>query len=107
MSPHTPRGEDAHSKLGDLIEDTEAIPPADAITTSLLQVHFEAALALLPQREAAVIRMRFGLTDGAQQTLKEIGRIQGLTRERIRQVEREASSKLRHPTHHTGLRDPL
>ena len=107
LSLHTPLGEDADCEFGDLIEDTEAIPPADAITPSLLQAHFEAALAMLSEREAAVMRMRFGLTDGEPRTLEEIGRIQGVTRERIRQIESKALSKLRHPTRQTGLRDFL
>ena len=107
LSLHTPLGADADCEFGDLIEDTEAIPPADAVTPSLLQAHFEAALAMLSEREAAVMRMRFGLTDGEPRTLEEIGRVQGVTRERIRQIESKALSKLRHPTRQTGLRDFL
>ena len=107
LSLHTPLGEDADSEFGDLIEDAEAIAPADAMSPSLLRAHFEAALAMLSEREAAVIRMRFGLTDGEPRTLEEIGRVQGVTRERIRQIESKAMSKLRHPTRQNGLRDFL
>ena len=107
LSLHTPLGEDADSEFGDLIEDTEAIAPADVMSPSLLRAHFEAALATLSEREAAVMRMRFGLTDGQPRTLEEIGRVQGVTRERIRQIESKAMSKLRHPARQNGLRDFL
>ena len=107
LSLHTPLGADADSEFGDLIEDTEAITPADAMSPSLLRAQFEVALAMLSEREAAVMRMRFGLSDGQPATLEEIGRAQGVTRERIRQIECKALSKLRHPTRQTGLRDFL
>ena len=107
LSLHTPLGEDAGSEFGDLIEDTEAIAPADLLSPGLLRAHFEVALATLSEREAAVMRMRFGLTDGEPKTLEEIGRVQGVTRERIRQIESKALSKLRHPTRQIGLRDFL
>jgi RNA polymerase primary sigma factor len=105
LSLHTPLGADGDSEFGDLIEDTEAITASDAISPSLLRAQFEAALAMLSEREAAVMRMRFGLDDGQPQTLEYIGQVQGVTRERIRQIECKALSKLRHPTRQTGLRD--
>jgi RNA polymerase primary sigma factor len=107
LSLHTPLGEDADSEFGDLIEDTEALAPADLMSPSLLAAHFEVALATLSEREAEVMRMRFGLTDGEPRTLEEIGQVQGVTRERIRQIESKALSKLRHPTRQNGLRDFL
>jgi RNA polymerase primary sigma factor len=107
LSLHTPLGEDADSEFGDLIEDTEAISASDAVSPSLLRQQFEVALAMLSEREAAVMRMRFGLIDGQPTTLEEIGRVQGVTRERIRQIECKALSKLRHPTRQNGLRDFL
>ena len=107
LSLHTPLGADADSEFGDLIEDTEAIAVTDEVSASLLRQQFEVALAMLSEREAAVMRMRFGLTDGQPTTLEEIGRLQGVTRERIRQIECKALSKLRHPTRQTGLRDFL
>jgi RNA polymerase primary sigma factor len=107
LSLHTPLGADGDAEFGDLIEDTEAITAADAVSPSLLCQQFEAALAMLSEREAAVMRMRFGLDDGQPRTLEEIGHVQGVTRERIRQIECKALSKLRHPTRQTGLRDFL
>jgi RNA polymerase primary sigma factor len=107
LSLHTPLGEDADCEFGDLIEDSEALAPADVLSPSLLAAHFEVALATLSEREAEVMRMRFGLTDGEPRTLEEIGQVQGVTRERIRQIESKALSKLRHPTRQNGLRDFL
>jgi RNA polymerase primary sigma factor len=107
LSLHTPTGEDADAEFGDLIEDSEALTPADALSAAELRQQFEVALAMLSEREAAVMRMRFGLTDGQPRTLEEIGRVHGITRERIRQVEAKALSKLRHPTRQIGLRDYL
>ena len=107
ISLHTPLGDDTGAEFGDLIEDSEAVAPADAITSSALQQQFETAFALLSEREAAVMRMRFGLPDGQPMTLDAIGRKYGITRERIRQVESKALSKLRHPTRQTGLKDFL
>ena len=104
LSLHTPTGEDADSEFGDLIEDSEAIAPPDAITAAELRQQFEVALAMLSEREAAVMRMRFGLADGQPRTLEEIGKVHGITRERIRQIEAKALSKLRHPTRQIGLR---
>ena len=107
ISLHIPLGEDTDSEFGDLIEDSEALAPGDAVSGVELREQFEVALAMLSQREAAVMRMRFGLTDGQPRTLEEIGRVHGITRERIRQVEAKALSKLRHPTRQIGLRDYL
>jgi RNA polymerase primary sigma factor len=107
ISLHTPLGDDAGSEFGDLIEDSEAVGPPDAVTSAALQAQFEAAFALLSEREAAVMRLRFGLVDGQPQTLDAIGKQYGVTRERIRQVECKALSKLRHPTRQTGLKDFL
>jgi RNA polymerase primary sigma factor len=107
ISLHTPLGDDAGSEFGDLIEDSDAIGPPDAVTAAALQAQFEAAFALLSEREAAVMRLRFGLVDGQPKTLDAIGKQYGLTRERIRQVECKALSKLRHPTRQTGLKDFL
>ena len=107
ISLHIPLGEDNDSEFGDLIEDSDALTPGDAVTGVELREQFEVALAMLSPREAAVMRMRFGLTDGQPRTLEEIGRVHGITRERIRQVEAKALSKLRHPTRQIGLRDYL
>ena len=107
ISLHLPIGEEPGSELGDLIEDADALAPSDAVAHGLLPQQFEAALAQLTEREAGVMRMRFGLTDGDPKTLEQIGRLQGVTRERIRQIECKALSKLRHPTRQTGLRDFL
>ncbi|MGB7980160.1 MAG: RNA polymerase sigma factor [Candidatus Nanopelagicales bacterium] len=107
ISLHIPLGEDADSEFGDLIEDSEALPPGDAVSGEELREQFEVALAMLSPREAAVMRMRFGLSDGQPRTLDEIGKVHGITRERIRQVEAKALSKLRHPTRQIGLREYL
>ena len=107
ISLHTPMGSDADSEFGDLIEDSEATAPPDAVSPVLLHEQFESAFAMLSAREAAVMRMRFGLIDGQPRTLEDIGRVQGVTRERIRQIESKALSKLRHPTRQHGLRDFL
>ena len=107
ISLHTPLGDQNGTEFGDLIEDAEAVGPPDAVTSSALCEQFEAAFALLSEREAAVMRMRFGLVDGQPMTLDAIGKKFGVTRERIRQVECKALSKLRHPTRQTGLKDFL
>ena len=107
ISLHNPLGDDAGAEFGDLIEDTDAVAPPDAVTDNALREQFEAAFALLSQREAAVMRMRFGLADGQPMTLDAIGKTYGITRERIRQIECKALSKLRHPTRQTGLKDYL
>ncbi|MDZ7576837.1 MAG: RNA polymerase sigma factor [Candidatus Nanopelagicales bacterium] len=107
ISLHTPLGEDGDSEFGDLIEDSEAIVPADAVSFTLLQEQLEQVLVTLSEREAGVVRMRFGLTDGQPKTLDEIGRVYGVTRERIRQIESKTMSKLRHPSRSQVLRDYL
>ena len=98
ISLHTPLGEDGDSEFGDLIEDSEAIVPADAVSFTLLQEQLHAVLDTLSEREAGVVSMRFGLTDGQPKTLDEIGKVYGVTRERIRQIESKTMSKLRHPS---------
>ena len=107
ISLHTPLGEDGDSEFGDLIEDSEAVVPADAVNFSLLQEQLHDVLDTLSEREAGVVSMRFGLTDGQPKTLDEIGRVYGVTRERIRQIESKTMSKLRHPSRSQVLRDYL
>jgi len=107
ISLHTPLGEDGDSEFGDLIEDSEAIVPAEAVNFTLLQEQLQDVLDTLSEREAGVVAMRFGLTDGQQKTLDEIGRVYGVTRERIRQIESKTMSKLRHPSRSQVLRDYL
>ncbi len=107
ISLHTPLGEDGDSEFGDLIEDSEAIVPADAVSFTLLQEQLDQVLVTLSEREAGVVRMRFGLTDGQPKTLDEIGKVYGVTRERIRQIESKTMSKLRHPSRSQVLRDYL
>jgi RNA polymerase primary sigma factor len=101
ISLHTPLGEDGDSEFGDLIEDTEAVVPADAVGFTMLQKQLESL------REAGVIRMRFGLGDGMPKTLDQIGDTFGVTRERIRQIESKTMAKLRHPSRSQSLRDYL
>ncbi|MCF8531209.1 MAG: RNA polymerase sigma factor [Candidatus Nanopelagicales bacterium] len=107
ISLHTPLGEEGDSEFGDLIEDSEAIVPSDAVSFTLLQEQLESVLDTLSDREAGVVRMRFGLTDGQPKTLDEIGKVYGVTRERIRQIESKTMSKLRHPSRSQVLRDYL
>jgi len=107
ISLHTPLGEDGDSEFGDLIEDSEAIQPGEAVSFTLLQEQLHSVLGTLSEREAGVVSMRFGLTDGQPKTLDEIGKVYGVTRERIRQVESKAMSKLRHPSRSNLLRDYL
>jgi RNA polymerase primary sigma factor len=107
ISLHTPLGEDGDSEFGDLIEDTEAVVPADAVGFTMLQRQLEALLDSLSEREAGVIRMRFGLGDGQPKTLDQIGDTFGVTRERIRQIESKTMAKLRHPSRSQSLRDYL
>ena len=107
ISLHTPLGEDGDSEFGDLIEDSEAIVPADAVSFTLLQEQLHQVLDTLSEREAGVVQMRFGLTDGQPKTLDEIGKVYGVTRERIRQIESKTMSKLRHPSRSQVLRDYL
>ena len=107
ISLHTPLGEDGDSEFGDLIEDTDAIAPSDAVAFSLLQEQFKQVLETLSPREAGVIKMRYGLEDGQPKTLDDIGRVYGVTRERIRQIESKTMLKLRHPSRSQTLRDFL
>ncbi|WIE76981.1 RNA polymerase sigma factor [Curtobacterium sp. MCSS17_007] len=107
ISLHTPLGEDGDSEFGDLIEDTEAVVPADAVGFTMLQKQLESLLDSLSEREAGVIRMRFGLGDGQPKTLDQIGDTFGVTRERIRQIESKTMAKLRHPSRSQSLRDYL
>ena len=107
ISLHTPLGEDGDSEFGDLIEDTEAVVPADAVGFTMLQKQLESLLDSLSEREAGVIRMRFGLGDGIPKTLDQIGDTFGVTRERIRQIESKTMAKLRHPSRSQSLRDYL
>jgi RNA polymerase primary sigma factor len=107
ISLHTPLGEDGDSEFGDLIEDSEAIQPGEAVSFTLLQEQLHSVLDTLSEREAGVVSMRFGLTDGQPKTLDEIGKVYGVTRERIRQIESKTMSKLRHPSRSEVLRDYL
>jgi RNA polymerase primary sigma factor len=105
ISLSTPLGEDGDSEFGDLIEDTEAVVPAEAVGYSMLQRELERILDSLTPREAGVIRARYGLGDGVQKTLDQIGEEFGVTRERIRQIEQKTMAKLKHPSRANGLRD--
>jgi RNA polymerase primary sigma factor len=107
ISLHTPLGEDGDSEFGDLIEDSEAIEPGEAVSFTLLQEQLHSVLSTLSEREAGVVSLRFGLTDGQPKTLEEIGQVYGVTRERIRQIESKTMSKLRHPSRSNLLRDYL
>ena len=107
ISLSTPLGEDGDSEFGDLIEDSEAIQPGEAVSFTLLQEQLHSVLDTLSEREAGVVAMRFGLTDGQPKTLDEIGKVYGVTRERIRQIESKTMSKLRHPSRSQVLRDYL
>ena len=107
ISLHMPLGEEGDSEFGDLIEDTEAIQPAEAVSFTLLQEQLGSVLGTLSEREAGVVSMRFGLTDGQPKTLDEIGKVYGVTRERIRQIESKTMMKLRHPSRSQLLRDYL
>jgi RNA polymerase primary sigma factor len=107
ISLHIPLGEDGDSELGDLIEDSEAVEPGEAVSFTLLQEQVRSVLGTLSEREAGVVSMRFGLTDGQPKTLDEIGKVYGVTRERIRQIESKTMAKLRHPSRSTLLRDYL
>ena len=97
VSLHSPVGEEDGSELGDLIEDSESVPPAELVSAGLLASHVEAVLTHLGEREREVVRMRYGLGDGEPRTLEEVGRAFGVTRERVRQIEAKSLAKLRHP----------
>ena len=103
ISLHTPLGEDGDSEFGDLIGDSEAIQPGEAVSFTLLQEQLHSVLGTLSEQEAGVISMRFGLTDGQPKTLDEIGKVYGVSRERIQQIESKTMSKLRRPGH--GIND--
>lgn len=107
ISLSTPLGEDGDSEFGDLIEDTEAVAPAEAVGAKILNSELDRLLNSLHPREAAVIKSRFGLGDGVTKTLDQIGEEHGVTRERIRQIEAKTMSKLRHPSRSQALRDFL
>ena len=107
ISLHTPLGQDGDSELGDLIEDSDAIQPGEAVSFTLLQEQLHSVLGTLSEREAGVVSLRFGLTGGQPKTLDEIGKVYGVTRERIRQIESRTMSKLRHPSRSKVLRDYL
>jgi RNA polymerase primary sigma factor len=107
ISLHLPLGEEGDSEFGDLIEDTEAIQPGEAVSFTLLQEQLHSVLDTLSEREAGVVSMRFGLADGQPKTLDEIGKVYGVTRERIRQIESKTMLKLRHPSRSQVLRDYL
>ena len=100
-------GDEGDSQLGDFIEDSEAVVAVDAVSFTLLQDQLRSVLDTLSEREAGVVRLRFGLTDGLPRTLDEIGQVYGVTRERIRQIESKTMSKLRHPSRSQVLRDYL
>jgi len=100
-------GDESDSRLGDFIEDSEAVNALDATAFGLLRAQLQTILATLSEREAGVVRLRFGLTDGRPRTLDEIGQVYGVTRERIRQIEAKSMAKLRHPARSQKLRDYL
>jgi RNA polymerase primary sigma factor len=105
ISLHSPVGETEDSELGDLIEDTDVVSPMDSAATALLREHLDAILCTLGDREKRVVQLRYGLTDGEPHTLEEVGRVFGVTRERVRQIEAKTLSKLRHRTVADQLRD--
>jgi RNA polymerase primary sigma factor len=107
VSLDTPLGEEGDSRLGDFIEDSEAVVPADAASFTMLQEQLRRVLGSLSERERRVVELRFGLKDGHPRTLEEVGREFGVTRERIRQIESKTLSKLRHPSRSGKLRDYL
>jgi RNA polymerase primary sigma factor len=100
-------GAEGDSALGDIIEDSQAVVALDAVAFTQLQDHLRSVLATLSEREASIVRLRFGLTDGQPRTLDQIGHVYGLTRERIRQIESTTMTKLRHPARSQALRDFL
>jgi RNA polymerase primary sigma factor len=107
VSLHSPVGEEEGSELGDLIEDSESVPPPEVVSAGLLASHVEAVLGHLGEREREVVRMRYGLMDGEPRTLEEVGKAFGVTRERVRQIEAKSLAKLRHPHLSEQLRDYL
>jgi len=107
VSLETPIGEEEDSHLGDFIPDDEAPAPAEAASFTLMKEQLLAVLDTLTLREERVLRLRFGLDDGHQRTLEEVGRVFEVTRERIRQIEAKALRKLRHPSRSKKLKDYL
>jgi len=107
ISLETPIEEDADSEYGDFIEDKNSPQPAEVVTQNLLREHLQQALARLPEREAHILQLRYGLQDGETHTLEEVGRQIGVTRERVRQLEAQALNRLRHSSAHQLLRDYL
>ena len=107
LSLETPTDDEEDSVLGDFIEDDEASPPDDTATYNLLREHLEEVLNTLPPREVRILQLRYGLLDGQAYTLEEVGRKMGVTRERVRQIEAQALSRLRHPSIRRKLRDYL
>jgi len=107
ISLETPIEEDADSEYGDFIEDKNSPQPAEVVTQNLLREHLQQALARLPEREAHILELRYGLLDGETHTLEEVGRQIGVTRERVRQLEAQALNRLRHSSAHQLLRDYL
>src|SRR5262249_927481 len=107
ISLHTPLGEDGDSEFGDLIEDSEAIQPGEAVSFTPLPEQLDSGLDNPSQREGGGVPIRFGLTDGEAKTVDEMGKVYGVTRERIRQIESKTMSKLRHPSRSQVLRDYL
>jgi RNA polymerase primary sigma factor len=107
LSLETPTDDEEDSVLGDFIEDDEALPPDETATYNLLREHLDEVLNALPPREVRILQLRYGLLDGQAYTLEEVGRKMGVTRERVRQIEAQALSRLRHPTTRRKLRDYL
>jgi RNA polymerase primary sigma factor len=107
LSLETPTDEEEDSVLGDFIQDEETPAPTDTVTHNLLREHLQEVLSTLPPREVRILQLRYGLLDGQSYTLEEVGRKMGVTRERVRQIEAQALSRLRHPTHRRRLMDYL
>jgi RNA polymerase primary sigma factor len=107
ISLETPIGEEGDSHLGDFVEDREAVSPSDAVSITMLHSEVQGVLDTLTPRERRVLQLRFGLIDGHQRTLEEVGKRIGVTRERIRQIETKALRRLRHPSRSIKLRDYL
>jgi RNA polymerase primary sigma factor len=107
LSLETPTDEEEDSVLGDFIQDEESPAPAEIVTLNLLREHLQEVLNMLPPREVRILQLRYGLLDGQSYTLEEVGRKMGVTRERVRQIEAQALSRLRHPSHRRRLADYL
>ncbi len=107
LSLETPTDEEEDSVLGDFIQDEESPAPPEMVTQNLLREHLQEVLDMLPPREVRILQLRYGLLDGQSYTLEEVGRKMGVTRERVRQIEAQALSRLRHPSHRRRLADYL